>query len=515
MVALDHVEPHRVAVLHHLVDDRLELRELVDVVAVRLGLAFHRRRAVGVGLQPHHLGLGAGPQVQPGLLGELVVDPSEVAAAVRRQERAAVDLLLAAPEQRAEDPRGLAIPGQHAEGLDVGDADELPGLRTVPDVVAETVDEQVGGRPVDELEALVGDRLPVLGRDALAHDAPGDGDELVVHVRHALGLDLPADLLDRIVTPGALHELLDVGGQLTPPFERPCRGPAGRILRRAPRPALRADPSPRRAGGGYPHAAPEQPTGPTGGACSEERAGDRAGGRPSSDHRRRRRRRDPRERARAVRPVQGEDLALDPRSAGRPARRQARHHHGHHADEGGRGQDDHVDLARAGHGEDREGRDALPPRAVDGSRLRDQRRRQRRRLRPGRPDGGDQPPLQRRLPRRTGGPQPPGGRPGCLDLPRERARDRPGLGDLAPDPRRQRPRAPLRGGGARGQGARRPAGEPVRDRGRLRDHGRARALERPRRPPRAARPRSSWPPRTTGHRSRPKRCGSPVRWRSS
>src|SRR5690349_1656509 len=36
VVPLNHVEAERLAVLDHLVDDRLELRELVDVVAVRL-----------------------------------------------------------------------------------------------------------------------------------------------------------------------------------------------------------------------------------------------------------------------------------------------------------------------------------------------------------------------------------------------------------------------------------------------------------------------------------------------
>ncbi len=209
----------------------------------------------------------------------------------------------------------------------------------------------------------------------------------------------------------------------------------------------------------------------------EERAGDRAGGRPSSHHRGGRGRRHPRGRARAVRPLQGEDLALDPRTVGRPPRRQARHHHGDHADEGRRGQDHHVDLARAGHGEDRQGRDAVSPRAVDGPGLRDQGRRQRRRLRPGRPDGGDQPPLQRRLPRRPGRPQPPRGRPGRVDLPRQPARHRPGVRDLAEDPRRERSRASLRRRRPRGQGARGPTGEPVRDRGGLGDHGRARALE--------------------------------------
>ena len=49
---------------------------------------------------------------------------------------------------------------------------------------------------------------------------------------------------------------------------------------------------------------------------------------------------------------------------------------------------------------------ALPPRALDGTGVRHQGRRHGWRLRAGRPDGGHQPPLQRRLPRRHGRPQP-------------------------------------------------------------------------------------------------------------
>ena len=90
VVALDHVEAHRLAVLDHLVDERLELAELVDVVAVRLRHALDDGRAVRVQLQPHHLGLGAGAQVQAGGLLELRLDALQVAAAVRGQERARV-----------------------------------------------------------------------------------------------------------------------------------------------------------------------------------------------------------------------------------------------------------------------------------------------------------------------------------------------------------------------------------------------------------------------------------------
>ncbi len=65
----------------------------------------------------------------------------------------------------------------------------------------------------------------------------------------------------------------------------------------------------------------------------------------------------------------------------------------------GEGQDHDERLADAGARQDRQGRDALPARAVDGPGLGHQGRRQRRRLRAGRADGGVQPALQRRLPR--------------------------------------------------------------------------------------------------------------------
>ena len=70
VVALDHVQAHGLAVLDHPVDERLEFGELVDVVAVRLGHALHGGLAIGVGLEPHHLGLGPGTQMEAGLLFE-------------------------------------------------------------------------------------------------------------------------------------------------------------------------------------------------------------------------------------------------------------------------------------------------------------------------------------------------------------------------------------------------------------------------------------------------------------
>ncbi len=216
MVTLDHVQAHRFAVLHHLVDDRLQLRELVDVVAVRLGLAFHRRRSVGIRLEPHHLGLGTGPKVQAGLRGEVVVYPLQVPAAVGGEVCTAVDLFLSPPEERAEHPGRLAIPRQYTERLDVSKTDQLAGLRAVADVVPVPVDEQVRGGAVDELEPLTGDVLPMLGRDALAHDPTRDGDELVVHVGDALGVDLLANLRDGLFPSRLIDERLEVGHSASP-----------------------------------------------------------------------------------------------------------------------------------------------------------------------------------------------------------------------------------------------------------------------------------------------------------
>ena len=194
VVALNHVQAHGLGILHHLVDQRLELGELVDVVTVGLGHPLHSGLAIGVGLQPHHLRLGAGTQVETRLFLEGLVDPLQVATTVRGQEHSAVDLLLAAPEQGAEHPGRLGVPGELHEGVDLGHADQLAGLRAIADVLAVAVDEQVGRGPVDQLEALVGDGAEVLSRDALTHDAPGDGHELAVQVLDAVGLDLSFNL---------------------------------------------------------------------------------------------------------------------------------------------------------------------------------------------------------------------------------------------------------------------------------------------------------------------------------
>ena len=216
VVALDHVEAHGLAVLDHLVDEGLELGELVDVVAVGLGHALDGWLAVGVDFEPHHLGLAAGPQVQPVLGLEFSVKPPEVAAAVRGEEGAAVHFLLAAPEQRAPHPGRSPVPGQGHERLRLADADQLAGLGAVADVVAVAVGEEVGGGAVHELEALAGDHAEVLGRDPLAHDPARHRDELAVQVPDVVGLDAGLHLCDLLLASIGLDEPLKISGHCSP-----------------------------------------------------------------------------------------------------------------------------------------------------------------------------------------------------------------------------------------------------------------------------------------------------------
>ena len=145
VIALDHVEPELLPVLDHLVDDRLQLGELVDVVAVGLGDAFDGGRAVRAQLEPHHLGLHPGPQVHARPSFELLLDAAQVPAAVRREHLARPFAVLAVAEARAPDAGDPGIPRQHLERLRLRDPDELPGFGAVADVVPVAVDEEVRG----------------------------------------------------------------------------------------------------------------------------------------------------------------------------------------------------------------------------------------------------------------------------------------------------------------------------------------------------------------------------------
>ena len=210
VVALDHVEAHRARVLDGAQIHRAQALELVDVVAVRI-----REAAVGLAvraaLEPHHLRLGAVTQVQPVVLGlELLVDSAQVAAAVRSQERAGVLALLAVAEQRAPQPGHALVPGELAERFRLRYADELLVLRAVAEILAVPVEEEVDGCAVDELEAPLGNALPMVGGNSLAADATRDRHELQVQVLDAELIDLRSDLPDHVGPSGRFHEAFDV-----------------------------------------------------------------------------------------------------------------------------------------------------------------------------------------------------------------------------------------------------------------------------------------------------------------
>ena len=210
VVALDHVEAHLPAIVDDAQIDGTQALELVDVIAIGVRVA-----AVGLAvralLEPHHLRLGAVAKLEPVLFLELIVDAAEIAACIGGQERAGFLALLAVPEQRAPEPRDPFVPGELHEGLRLGNADQLGSFRPVAEIVTAAVEEEIHGGAVDELEALLRHTLPMVGRDALAHDAAGHRHELQIEVIDAERVDLLADLGDELLALWVLDEALDIG----------------------------------------------------------------------------------------------------------------------------------------------------------------------------------------------------------------------------------------------------------------------------------------------------------------
>ena len=195
------------------------------------------------------------------------------------------------------------------------------------------------------------------------------------------------------------------------------------------------------------------------------------------------------------------------------AERQADPRHRDHPDPGRRRQDDDDGRARRRAQPYRQEGDHLPARAEPRPELRHEGRRGRRRLCPGRADGGHQPPFHRRFPRDRRRQQPARGDGRQPHLLGQRARHRPAPRHLAARPRHERPgAAPDHLVAGRGR-QRLPARGRVRHRRRLRGHGDLLPRDRPR--------RSEAPPRQHHRRPDPRRasrCGPatsrrPARWR--
>jgi len=109
------------------------------------------------------------------------------------------------------------------------------------------VDEQVRGRAVDQLKTLAGNRAEVLGRDALAHDATGNRNELAVQVLDTVGLDPFLDLAHLLFPAVRLDEPIDVAvGDIDTQRRVDCRhvySPRVRLF--ACQPAVNPSPGPK------------------------------------------------------------------------------------------------------------------------------------------------------------------------------------------------------------------------------------------------------------------------------
>jgi hypothetical protein len=104
VVAVAHVEPHRLAVGDDVEDHRPQLLELVDVVAPGLGHALGRVAVLGE-LQPHHLGLDPAQERVAELLLDLVRDPLQVLARVGVEQLAGLGVVAVAEPGRPAAPR--------------------------------------------------------------------------------------------------------------------------------------------------------------------------------------------------------------------------------------------------------------------------------------------------------------------------------------------------------------------------------------------------------------------------
>ena len=202
VVAVAHVEPHRLPVGDHVEDHRAELLELVDVVAPGLGDALGLRALLG-DLHPHHLRLDPAEERVAQLLLDVVGDPLQVLAGVGVEQLAGLGVVAVAVD--AGDP---LVPGQDREGVEVGDRGQLGLLGPEADVVVLAIGEEVSGGPVDELVAALGDLREPARNDSLAVDVAADRDLLEEDVLDPLALDQLGDLGDLLGAPGGLASLL-------------------------------------------------------------------------------------------------------------------------------------------------------------------------------------------------------------------------------------------------------------------------------------------------------------------
>src|SRR5580700_7160107 len=136
--------------------------------------------------------------MQPVLLLEFRMGATQIATTIRSENSARFLRLLAISKQGAEDASDALVPGQLAERLGVGYADQLRRLGAITDVLVVSIEKKIGGGTVDELESALANRFPVVGRDAPADEPAGDRDELIVDGCDAKLVDLSAHLAHHV-----------------------------------------------------------------------------------------------------------------------------------------------------------------------------------------------------------------------------------------------------------------------------------------------------------------------------
>ena len=110
MIALDHIQAHRMAVLDYPHKNRPQGFELVDVIAVRIRETTVRL-SIGSAFKPHHLRLCPDPQVHVVFILEFLMKALEISATVGCQCHTRIFPLLPVAKTDAEHTGDPLIPG--------------------------------------------------------------------------------------------------------------------------------------------------------------------------------------------------------------------------------------------------------------------------------------------------------------------------------------------------------------------------------------------------------------------
>src|SRR5437764_7310182 len=107
------------------------------------------------------------PEPQAMCFFELIMKAAQVASAIGGQIGTGIFALLAIAKKRAEHASHPLVPGKLHEGFRLRHADQFGGLRTIAQIFAAPIEEEVDRRAIDKLETAIRYVLPVIGWDAL------------------------------------------------------------------------------------------------------------------------------------------------------------------------------------------------------------------------------------------------------------------------------------------------------------------------------------------------------------